>query len=118
MSNRRTRGEDAPEHVAVIDSSGNVFADLNIPCSDEDMLKVHISRSIAATIRKRELTQVEAAEIIGTDQAKVSAILRGRLSAFSVDRLIRYLILLGRDIDIRVSGIKNERGKITFVQAA
>jgi predicted XRE-type DNA-binding protein len=38
-----------------------------------------------------------------TDQSKVSAVLRGRLEGFSAARLIQFFLLLGHDIDIRVS---------------
>ena len=110
-------GED---HGSVIDSSGNVFADLNLPSSEEDMLKVQISRAIAATLRRRKLTQVDAAKIMCVDQAKVSALLRGRFKGFSVDRLFRLLILLGRDVDIHISDkVKdNGPGRINVRQAA
>jgi predicted XRE-type DNA-binding protein len=72
----------------VIDSSGDVFRDLDLPCGEEDRLKIAV-RAIANVIRKRDLTQTEAAEAIGVDQAKVSALLRGRLRGFSVDRLLK-----------------------------
>ena len=103
---------------AVFDSTGNVFADLNLPHSEEDMLKMEISRAIAATVSKRKLTQTEAAAIIGTDQAKLSALLHGRLKDFSVDRLLKYLVLLGRNIDIRISGANAGRGRVKVSQAA
>jgi predicted XRE-type DNA-binding protein len=77
------------------------------------MLKVALARAITNTIRKRGLTQPEAAKIIGVDQAKISALLRGRLKGFSVDRLVRYLCALGKDIDIRISGrSRNEPGRV------
>lgn len=97
----------------VIDSTGNVFADLGLPATEKDMLKVFIAHAITVTIRERKLTQAEAAAIVKTDQAKVSALLRGRLTGFSVDRLIGYLVLLGRDIDVNVSrSHKGRQGKI------
>jgi len=97
----------------VVRSSGNVFADLGLPSGDEDMLKVKIAMAISAAIEKKKLTQVEAAKIVKADQAKISALLRGRLKGFSVERLIQYLILLGRDIDVRISGNHKTRGQIT-----
>lgn len=104
---------------AVFDSSGNVFADLDLPSSPEDMIKVEISRAIAAAIRRKGLTQVQAAEIIGADQAKVSALLRGRLKEFSSQRLMNYLLRLGIDVDIRLSrGRSGKQGKVSVSQAA
>jgi predicted XRE-type DNA-binding protein len=99
------------DHASVIDSSRNVFTDLGLPSSEEDMLKVHVSRAIASAIHRRKLTQVEAAEIIGVDQARVSNLLRGRLNGFSVERLFRYLLLLGQDVDIHISHKRKEKDK-------
>ncbi|MEJ0093095.1 MAG: helix-turn-helix transcriptional regulator [Methylocella sp.] len=101
----------------VIDSSGNVFADLGLPCSEEDMLKVRIAHAITATIQEKNISQMEAAKLIGTDQAKVSNLLRGRLKGFSTDRLIHMLVQLGRDVDIHISEAKQRAGRIR-VEAA
>jgi predicted XRE-type DNA-binding protein len=100
-------------HEMVIDSSGNVFTDLGLPTTEDEMLKNALARAITNAVKKRDLTQTEAAKIIGIDQAKVSALLRGRLKGFSVDRLVRYLVALGKDIDVRISGrARNEPGRV------
>ncbi len=107
------------DDVAVRESTGNVFADLGLPHGEEDMLKVEIAHAISATIRKRSLTQAAAGEIIGVDQAKVSALLRGRLTGFSLDRLLVFLVKLGRDVDIMISrGHKNREGAVRVRSAA
>jgi len=87
----------------IVDSSGNVFTDLGLPASQEDMIKVAIAQAITCILRKRGLTQSEAAHIVNADQAKISALFRGRLRGFSVERLFRYLVLLGQDVDIHIS---------------
>jgi predicted XRE-type DNA-binding protein len=78
-------------NARVVPSSGNVFADLGLPAQEKDMLKVQIAMAISAAIEKRKLTQVEAAKIVNADQSKISALLRGRLKDFSVERLIQFL---------------------------
>ena len=65
-------------------------------------MKVQLARKISETINDRNLTQVQAAEILGIDQPKVSALIRGRLSGFSTDRLLYLLNALGNDIEIIV----------------
>ncbi len=45
-----------------------------------------------------QLSQAEAAELLGVDQPKVSALKRGRISGFSLQRLVRFLINLGLDV--------------------
>ena len=85
-------------------SSGNVFADLNLPEADDLLAKAELATKIIAEIQRRRMTQIQAAAILGIDQPKVSALKQGKLSAFSIERLMRFLLLLGRDIEIIVKG--------------
>ena len=83
-------------------SSGNIFQDIGFPNADEMLMKAELVRQISEIIDQRELTQVEAAKLLGIDQPKVSALIRGKLSGFSIERLLRFLNLLGCDIEIVV----------------
>ena len=83
-------------------SSGNVFADIGLPNPDAAMAKAKLARQIAGIIEQRGWTQTQAADALGTDQAKVSALVRGRLRDFSTERLLRFLTRLDRDVDITV----------------
>jgi hypothetical protein len=51
---------------------------------------------------RRKLTQAEATNVLEVDQPKVSALKRGKLSGFSLDRLVRFVVLLGSDVEIVV----------------
>jgi predicted XRE-type DNA-binding protein len=82
----------------IIEGSGNVFADLNLPNSEECLKKSDIVYQIAKAIKDRHLTQEEAAKLLGIDQPKVSALLNGRFYSFSLSRLLRFLDLLGKQI--------------------
>jgi predicted XRE-type DNA-binding protein len=107
------------DDTVVHESAGNVFADLGLPHAREDMLKVEIAHAISAAIRKKGLTQTAAGEIIGVDQGKVSALLRGRLTGFSVERLLVFLVKLGWDVDIMISRAhKNREGTVRVKSAA
>ena len=90
------------QEIEVYSGSGNVFADLGLPDADELLIKAQLADQISDLIEERKLTQVEAAKLLGIDQPKVSALVRGRLSGFSTDRLFRFLNALGRDVEIRV----------------
>src|SRR6266404_6595639 len=85
-----------------IPSSGNVFADLNLPHADDLLAKAELTAKIIAEIQQRRITQAQAAAILGIDQPKISALKQGKLSGFSIERLMRFLLLLGRDIEIAV----------------
>lgn len=50
--------------------SGNVFADLGLPNPDEELLKAKLVSKISDVIGKRELTQVQAGEVMGLPQSK------------------------------------------------
>lgn len=91
----------AESHIT--ESSGNVYADLGLKDADTLQAKSVLAIYIKRTIKTRRLTQAQAAEILGLDQPKVSAILSGRLSGFSTDRLLRFLTALGCDVKISVS---------------
>jgi len=79
----------------LIKSGGNVFADLGLPNAEERLAKAELARQIDQIIKRKRLTQERAARILGISQPKVSALLRGRLAGFSMDRLLKLLITLG-----------------------
>jgi predicted XRE-type DNA-binding protein len=84
-------------------SSGNVFADLGFPDAEEMLAKAELARQINNLIKKRKLTQAKAAELLGIDQPKISALNTGRLSGFSLERLFKFLTILGQDVTIKIS---------------
>jgi predicted XRE-type DNA-binding protein len=90
------------EEISVHPSSGNVFADLRLPNADELLIKAELVHQISEIISERKLTQIEAAEILGIDQPKVSSLVRGKLSGFSTERLFRFLNALGSSVEIHV----------------
>ena len=83
-------------------SSGNVFADLELAAPEERLVKARLAAELASVITARKLTQRAAADLMGIDQPKVSHLLHGRLDGFSTDRLLNWLIALGRDVEIIV----------------
>ena len=103
-----------PEENQVEVSSGNVFAYLGLSNPEERLLKAELVRKISEIITNLNLTQVQAAEILGIDQPKVSLLIRGRLSGFSTDRLMNYLNKLGSDVEITVKPKPESRGNASY----
>lgn len=95
---RKHHEEDLPVRA----SSGNLFADLGRPDAEEALTRVRLAQQIAEIIERQGLNQTDAAALMGLDQPKVSALVRGRLSGFSTDRLLRCLTALGQDVEIVV----------------
>lgn len=95
------------EKIIYEESSGNVFADLGFENPEEALAKSELARQIARLIKKKKLTQKQAADILSIDQPKISALIRGKLRSFSLERLIRFLNELGQDVSISVSPAKS-----------
>ena len=83
--------------------SGNVFADLGFDNPEEMLAKAHLVSEMQKVIKKKKLTQTEAAKMLGLTQPKLSILLRGQFKGYSTDRLIRFLRILGQDVDIFVT---------------
>lgn len=83
-------------------SSGNVFLDLAVSGSEEQLIKARLVAKIADAVRQRGLTQTAAAELLGIDQPKVSAMLAGHFRGYSLERLMRFVVALGHDVEISV----------------
>jgi len=96
-------------------SSGNVFADLDVAEPEEALAKAQLARVISDVIARRRLTQAQAAELLGVDQPKVSALRRGQLAGFSTDRLLRFLNALDRDVEIVVKAKPRSRKRAEIV---
>lgn len=84
-------------------SSGNIFADLGFPDAEERMAKVNLALQINALIKRKKLTQIQAAKLLDIDQPKISALATGKLAGFSLERLFRFLTILGQDITINIT---------------
>ncbi len=95
--------------IEVEEGSGNVFADIGLPYPEERLAKADLAIRIAAVIRSQHLTQARAARILNIDQPKISRLLRGQLSGFSTERLMHFLTLLGRDVEIVVKRAPRSR---------
>ena len=112
--------DEFEDQIAVTPSSGNVFADLGIAEPEEELAKAQLASRVRAVIGQRKLTQAKAAQLMGIDQPKVSALMNGRLTGFSSDRLLRCLTALGQDVDIVVKGFTpgRARGRVRVVDDA
>lgn len=92
----------AKKKIPVTIGSTNIFADLGYPDAEEMLAKAQLAARISEIINQRHLTQKAAADVLGIDQPKISALLRGRLRGFSYERLMRFLVILGYDVQITV----------------
>jgi predicted XRE-type DNA-binding protein len=89
--------------------SGNVFADIGLPNAEEHLIKAQLVYKIDRLMKKRRLKQVDAAKLLGVRQPDISKLLHGDFQQFSVERLLRFLVALGQDVDIVVKPHRGTR---------
>ncbi len=95
--------------------SGNIFSDLGFPNPEREQLKARLMLQIYQLIKERGLTQVAAGKLLGIKQPHVSSLMRGQSGAFSVERLMDFLITLGQDVEITVRPTHKKHGEMSVV---
>jgi predicted XRE-type DNA-binding protein len=81
----------------IIESSGNVFADLGFSPEESTLLQLRadLMASLRQAIEARGWTQAQAAEALGIGQPRVSDLIRGKWEKFSLDMLITLAVRVG-----------------------
>ena len=70
---------------------GNVFKDLGFSKEEAVALamRVDLAVEIEKFVKRKKMTQTKAAEFFGVPQPKISKIMGGKLSGFSIDYLVK-----------------------------
>lgn len=99
--------------------TGNVFADLGFPDAAERQAKLRLAYALNQLLDGRQLSQAEAAKVLGVTQPKVSALRNYKLTGFSVERLLNLITALDQDVEIVIRKKPRSRkaGRITVVAA-
>lgn len=89
----------------ITSSSGNVFLDLGFDEAEAQVmaLRADLMAQLAKQIKSRRLTQVEAAELLGVSQSRVSDLARGKFEKFSLDMLVQFAARLGKPARIQLA---------------
>jgi predicted XRE-type DNA-binding protein len=104
---------DAPMEY-LCEGGRNLFAELGFPHPERELLKAVLTSRICRIVKERNLTQAEAADILGITQQQISAMKNHRLSSFSVDRLIELIVCLGQDVDITIRPAAKDHGEVSL----
>lgn len=98
MATRNVRKKVDDESIT--HGTTNIFADLGYSDAEERQTKLRLAHAINTILGTRRLVQADAAEVLGVNQPKVSALTRYKLDGFSVERLMMFLTALDRDVEI------------------
>jgi predicted XRE-type DNA-binding protein len=100
------------------ESSGNVFADIGLPNSEQELLKAKLTIQVHRLLKKRQLAQTDAAKLLGTTQPQISALLNLKPVSVSIGRLLEFLTILGQDIEVTVKPAPRKRAGHVVVKVA
>jgi predicted XRE-type DNA-binding protein len=107
MSTPPGRLRSTPE-LPIVHGSGNVFLDLGF--DPEEAANLQLRSQLAIELRhyvKAEgITQTEAAARFGVTQPRVSDLMRGKLSRFTIDALVTMLARVGRRVEVSIEPMR------------
>jgi predicted XRE-type DNA-binding protein len=103
---------------AITRGTDNVFADLGLPDAAERQTKTRLAIAINRIIKEQRLKQVDAARLLGVPQPKVSALVNYRLDGFSVEKLMDFIVALGRDVEIVVRPRRDVAARVLVLESA
>ena len=99
--------------------TSNVFADLGLADAGERQTKTRLAMALNRIIKDCSLKQIEAARLLGVPQPKVSALVNYRLDGFSVEKLMEFIVALGRDVEIIVRPARmGDVARVVVLEAA
>jgi predicted XRE-type DNA-binding protein len=86
----------------IIQGSGNVFADIGLPNPEKCLEKANLVSEIISIIKKKRITQIEVAKILGVSQPRVSDLMSGHFYRFSLSKLVDFLDALGKRVSFTI----------------
>ena len=103
------------KQIEVYEGSGNVFADIGLPNSEEALAKAEIASLVNDSLADRGLSQKQAGAILGIPQPRVCDLGRGRLNKFSLEKLLEFAMRVGIDVEIRLKPSRKPRLQVKAV---
>jgi predicted XRE-type DNA-binding protein len=104
LTKNSKKSDKSKRPIKVEYGSGNVFRDIGF--SEEEsanlLLRSTLIIAIKETIEAHEWTQAEAAQALGVPQPRISELMSGRISRFTIDKLVKYLAVLGKRLSVTI----------------
>jgi predicted XRE-type DNA-binding protein len=98
--------------------TSNIFADLGLADAGERQTKTRLAVALNRIIKDQGLKQIDASRLLGVPQPKVSALVNYRLDGFSVEKLMEFIVALGRDVEIIVRPSRGDFARVLVLEAA
>ena len=104
--------------LEIVRGSDNPFLDVGLPDADTELMKADLATEIVRVLRERDLAGAGAAETAGATEADICRIRKASLDRFTIDRLVKILNRLDRQIEVavtmRLRGQNDEQRDIAY----
>ena len=94
---------DHDDDFELVRGSGNVYADFDQPDASIRQFRAILAAEIVKTLDAERLTVRDAEARTGISAADFSRIRQVKLERFTIDRLLRILDRLNRDVRVKIS---------------
>lgn len=94
---------DNKSDFELVRGSGNVFRDLGHPAADIEQTKAILAAKIIGILDDEGLSTRQAQLKTGINHADFARIRNAKLDRFTLDRLLKIIALLGRQVEVRIS---------------
>lgn len=91
-----------PDDREFVSTGVNLWKSLGRPDAEEYFVKVQLAGEICTIVQESDISLRKLAKQVGIEFSRLSEVANGKLKGYTVDRLIEYLNLLGRDVEIVV----------------
>lgn len=108
---------DQEDDFELVRGSGNVFVDFDMPDASIRQFRAILAAEIVKTLDAERLTVRDAEARTGIAAADFSRIRQVKLDRFTIDRLMRILDRLNRDVRLKVSVLPRADGKRASVSS-
>lgn len=94
-------------------SSGNVFEDLGFPTEEARilLLKTDMKIAIEREMHRRKITPKELGQVLDIQQPQVSDLLTGKVSKMTIDKLTKYALRLGLNVELKTKMLRRSPAK-------
>lgn len=75
-------------------------------------LRSELAGELTAFIKRQELTQVQAAQLLGVAQPRISALINGKIELLGLDTLVTMAVHAGLNVEIQVKVPKKARSPV------
>jgi len=85
--------------------TSNVFDDLGFDVAEASNLKLRAQLMLAIKkhVKNNNLTQAQAAELMGVDQPRINKLLNGQIELFTIDKLVVMLEHAGVHVSLKLA---------------